>query len=357
MDIIKIINEEILAQNDDIIQQYIDVIDLDPNNPKYDKYKTILKNDYNVDYINPEIRNRDEIKTINSLSNIKYKTKTNKGLDIEIISNKTPNLLTSLTLIAKHNNTVVGNLGFNINLSDKTIRIGGAKVDDAFTRQGIYSELITFVENVAKQYGLKLIETGRSDDAQKFWNNRNINELEQPDNHLNVVRLFHRVGAKFADNYPALIKSVMQQGLIPRDNGEAGEVIWFSDNIKDYGVNGEFVVAIDFNTDTNGVTNNEYGMVYNSGSAFAHNVIPFNKLIVVKIPVGQLKSGNRIISNLDAIKYSTQNTFFTPDKLNTGELKLTIYKDMFNEYVQPYIRKQNFIPELNPEVINIINVL
>ena len=61
------------------------------------------------------------------------------------------------------------------------------------------------------------------------------------------IKLYHRVGNKRDLDVTTLIKSVMKNGLIRYDNGEIGNVIWFSNSFDDYSNNGNFVVSIDYN--------------------------------------------------------------------------------------------------------------
>ena len=175
-----------------------------------------------------------------------------------------------------------------------------------------------------------------------------------------VIRLYHRIGMMAGSPpLPELIKSVYQNGLIPKDNGEVGKVIWFSDDYNDYAQKGNFVVAVDFDTATNGYTNNEYGIRYDGHNAFAINTIPFDKLIIIKIPVLEFTTTDYVMSHDKLIKSinGEEGIQITPDGLNDNPMKPVIYADIFNKYVQPYINYPDFIKELNPNVVKIINVL
>ena len=169
-----------------------------------------------------------------------------------------------------------------------------------------------------------------------------------------VVRLYHRVGWKQSKSYPDLIRSVMQNGLVPYDGGEIGEVIWLSNNYRDYGENGKFVVALDFDTATNGITNNKYEIVYEGGNAYAHQPIPFADLVVVKIPVAVLRD-NHVITNVDAIEHINDDKFLTPEAINNGSIDITIFADVFNTYVQPNIDIDDFISKLDDKT-KLINI-
>ena len=164
-----------------------------------------------------------------------------------------------------------------------------------------------------------------------------------------IIKLYHRVGLKTKNNYPDLIKSVTENGLITNDNGEIGSTIWFSDNYDDYGKNGIFVVSLDFDTKTNGVANNEYGIVYQGHNAYAYNDIPFDKLNVVKIPVAYI--GNNPITNDNMIKYIVERKFLNPESINSGKFKIKLFADTFNKYIQPYINIPNFIEQINDNYI------
>ncbi len=173
-----------------------------------------------------------------------------------------------------------------------------------------------------------------------------------------VVRLYHRVGTKGDLTVPELIKSVYKNGLIPKDNGEMGKVIWFSDNYEDYAKNGKFVVAVDFDTAVNGYENNEYGMLYEGHNGYAMNTIPFDKLIVIKIPVIIFTNNGHVMSSEEVIEFIGHSRMpLTPDDLNNNSLKPLIYADVFNKYVQPYIKYPDFIKELDPNTVKIVNIL
>ena len=159
-----------------------------------------------------------------------------------------------------------------------------------------------------------------------------------------VIKLYHRIGTKnySIETLPDLIKSVQEQGLVTNDNGEVGDALWFSDNYKDYGENGIFVVALDFDTASNGVANNKYGIVYDGHNAYAYENIGFEDLEVVKIPVGTIRD-NHVVTNIDAIKYINADGFLTPERVAGGEIDFRPYEDVFNTYVQPYINTPDFL--------------
>ena len=164
------------------ISDYIDIIDLDPSNPSYEKYKEILKLKYNVDYQPPSERYQRENDIISNYKGKGYITTTDKGLEISISAFKTPNIERRLTVqAATEDMTSVGRVGFGIDLTAKTIRIGGAQVNSEYRRQGVYSKLVDFVEKVANENGLQIIDSGKSDDAKAFWDNRNIHEGTEKD--------------------------------------------------------------------------------------------------------------------------------------------------------------------------------
>lgn len=168
-----------------------------------------------------------------------------------------------------------------------------------------------------------------------------------------VIRLYHRVGVKNYNSYPELIKSIKDKGLVTNDNREIGDAIWFSNDFSDYGDQGMFVVALDFDTATNGVANNKYGIVYDGHNAYGYNNVGFEDLVVIKIPVGQLND-NHVITNVDAIKYINDEGFLNPSAINAGQIDITLYKQVFNTYVQPHIDIKDFIAALvSPKLIDV----
>lgn len=179
------------------------------------------------------------------------------------------------------------------------------------------------------------------DKVKNFNQNQFVNE-----NNNHTVRLFHRVGFTMR-NWFDIIKSVKTEGLVPQGNWEGEELIWFSSNPTYYVEKGKFVVALDFDTSTNGRNNNKYGMVYDKLTEIgrAYNTIPFNDLIVIKIPV--LIMNDVVHINTDVISDINNNKNFTPELLNAKFKPTIIYEDLFNEYVQPNIKISNFIDKLD----------
>jgi len=169
-----------------------------------------------------------------------------------------------------------------------------------------------------------------------------------------IVRLYHRIGSHQTENLEELIASVLQNGLLPFDNKEVGNAIWFSNNFDDYAKNGKFVVALDFDTSSNGAANNSYEMVYNGQNAYAYKPIPFNDLIVIKIPV-MIMPNHGIWSNDETIRLINEGTI-TPDIINSENYNLIIFQNIFNKYVQPKITIPDFVQQLNPEKITLKNI-
>ena len=169
------------------------------------------------------------------------------------------------------------------------------------------------------------------------------------------VRLYHRVGFTM-NNWFEIIKSVKNEGLVPQGNWEGEEAIWFSSNPSYYAEKGKFVVALDFDISTNGRNNNKYGMVYNklSGIGTAYRNIPFNRLIVIKIPVIDM-NGVKYVSN-DIINDINNNKNFTPEILNMKYTPTIIYQNLFNEYVQPFIKIPNYLDMLDKSKIILKNI-
>ena len=172
-----------------------------------------------------------------------------------------------------------------------------------------------------------------------------------------TITLYHRVGLfKSSGSVSDIIDSVVKNGLIPKDNGEIGPVIWFSKNFADYANNGSFVVSYTFNPEILGTLDNKYGIYYDGTNGYIHKRLPFNELNVIKIPV--LHIDNLIQTNIDLIRFiNRENKPFTPELFNNINKNLIIYVDIFNEYVQPYINQPNFISGLDKNKIKLINVI
>ncbi len=145
-----------------------------------------------------------------------------------------------------------------------------------------------------------------------------------------IVRLYHKVGKGL--NW-GIIKSVIENGLIPFNNGERGSVIWFSSNYNDYAEGNDFVLYYDLKLSENGI--NKYGIVYDGQNGYASKQIPFHDLGVEKIPIGE--SNGVFLTNDD---FLTDGTFrITPKNTENA----TIYIDLFNRFVQPYIKEKNYV--------------
>jgi hypothetical protein len=162
-------------------QQLIDIIDINPSNEKYAKCKSVLKEKYNIDYVEPSIRYKKENDLLEKYFGIK-KVKTNKGLDVSIHLFKTPNLDKSITLeVFDDSLNNIARAGVGIDLQSKTIRVGGVMVNDNMRRKGVYSSIINEIEKISKENNLKMQETGRSQDAQNFWKSRNNPDIRYKD--------------------------------------------------------------------------------------------------------------------------------------------------------------------------------
>jgi len=176
----KIIRESVasfLQENEEEIQTYIDVIDLDPDNPKYNKYKELLKTKYGHSYISPKERYTKEEEIIQKYDGVKYSTTTPKGFEMIVSAEKNPNVDRSVVVMAYDKESQkIGVVGFSIDAITKNIRIGGAYVEPDYRRKGVYGRLVDFVEKVAKENNLTIADGGRSDDAKAFWKNRGIQE-------------------------------------------------------------------------------------------------------------------------------------------------------------------------------------
>ncbi len=171
--------------------------------------------------------------------------------------------------------------------------------------------------------------------------------LNEQTNSKNEVKLYHSI----TNNNWNIIKNVISRGLLTHDNkqNEEGKIIWFSNNYNNYCKKGDFCLAYTLDLSKNGQTSNEAGLVYDGKNGYAHNDIPFNKLEIIKIPIGEAPSGD-IVNNKDFLPES--GVFqLTPEHMKGFK----IYADLFNEFVLPYIDNKNFISEIEPnnEVINL----
>jgi len=153
-------------------QQLIDIIDIDPSNERYSKYIPILKEKYQIDYVEPSVRYKKDNDLVEKYIGIKKLT-TNKGVDITMDIVKTPNIDGSLTMtVFDDSGNQIASAGYGIDLTSKTIRVGGVQVVEYMRRKGVYSAMMDEIENISKENNLKMQEKGRSQDAQDFWESR-----------------------------------------------------------------------------------------------------------------------------------------------------------------------------------------
>jgi hypothetical protein len=166
------------TQKEEDIQKLIDIIDLDPDDPRRKKYIDTLKNDYGYEYLRPEIRYKQDINIVNQIINKRYNIKTTKGFEFTFITKKPESndlkRTVQIEMFDKNYNNI-GHVGFNIDSIKKTIVIGGAKVFDDYKRKGIYSAVVDFIQQVADKYNLVITEGSRSKDAREFWQDRITN--------------------------------------------------------------------------------------------------------------------------------------------------------------------------------------
>lgn len=172
--------------------------------------------------------------------------------------------------------------------------------------------------------------------------------LDEFDNEGNF-KIYHRLSNKTENDLVGFIKNVKDKGLIRHDDGQIGNVIWFSKDYNDYAKNGNFVVAINYNS----YTRKKYQIVYEGGSnAYVYEDIPFEELEIIKIPALIVK--NKIIPSDELIRY-INNGLITSEKLN-NLTNVKIFEDIFEKYVQPNITISNFTNYLDKDKIEFINV-
>jgi len=161
------------------------------------------------------------------------------------------------------------------------------------------------------------------------------------------VTLYHRIGNKNQLDIATLIKSVIDKGLVPNDNGEVGNVIWFSSDYNDYANSGDFVVSVEFNSDMK----EKYEMKYDGRNGYAYRGIPFKELKVVKIPVITVR--NRITPSDSAIRL-IKSGLITVENINKMKDNVVVYEDAFEKYVQPNIDIPDFVSQLDCKKVNVL---
>ena len=171
--------------------------------------------------------------------------------------------------------------------------------------------------------------------------------LNEQENLKNII-LYHRLSNKTNLSLEDFIKNIINKGLIRYDNGEVGNVIWFSNNYDDYAKNNNFVVSIEYNSKNK----EKYQIYYDNHNGYAYEDIPFKDLEVIKIPV--LVNNTRITNSLSMIKLINDN-IATPEKINNLS-NVKIYGDIFNKYVQPFINVDNFLKKIDTNKVTLINI-
>lgn len=165
-------------EREEAIQKFVHIVDIDPDDPRRQEYIKTLKDKYDYDYIRPEIRDKKEINIINQITNKKYDVKTTKGFEFTFIVKKPDNKDLDKTVhIRMYNQNFdnIGEVGFNINSTDNSIIIDGAKVFDKYKRKGIYSAVVDYIQQIADKFNLEIKEGSRSKDAREFWQDRTLN--------------------------------------------------------------------------------------------------------------------------------------------------------------------------------------
>jgi hypothetical protein len=171
-----------------------------------------------------------------------------------------------------------------------------------------------------------------------------IREYSDEQENSKNITLYHRISNKTNLNLEDFIMNVINKGLVRYDNGEIGNVIWFSNAYDDYAKNGNFVVSIEYNNKNK----EKYQIYYDNHNGYAYEDIPFNDLKVIKIPV--FVHNARITDSLTMIKLINDN-IATPEKINNLS-NVKIYGDIFDSYVQPYINIGDFIKKIETDKIS-----
>lgn len=158
---------------DDEIISYYDNIDRNPESEFAKNYINNLKIKHNHDYIPKDIRDKNDNEIVNKEVNKKYKTITNKGLNIYFITKQVKDNPTKIGItIYNDNNERIGGAGFNIDSFRKSIVIDGAIVYENYQRKSIYTKIVNYIQSIADKYNLNIVEGSRSSDAIKFWQSR-----------------------------------------------------------------------------------------------------------------------------------------------------------------------------------------
>ena len=112
-------------------------------------------------------------------------------------------------------------------------------------------------------------------------------------------KAYHVVGGKISSNVIDAARSVYRNGLVPSDNGEVGNVVWFFVD-KPFYENYSLMFSIDITPENY----EKFEMNVDEPSMWVHKTIPFEYLNVECAPMLLLDSGyvlpnkiNRIITN------------------------------------------------------------
>lgn len=107
-------------------------------------------------------------------------------------------------------------------------------------------------------------------------------------------RAYHVVGGRYTSNAIDAARSIYRNGLVPYDNGEVGNVIWFfvgKPFYKDY--------TLMFSIDITPENYEKYEMSVDEPSMWVHKPIPFSDLHVECAPMLLLNSGYILVNNID----------------------------------------------------------
>lgn len=171
----------------------------------------------------------------------------------------------------------------------------------------------------------------------KIWNKKieiydELNSINE--NRGNIPKLYHQTSSDFN-----VIKSIIENGLIPQDKNGEGKGIWFQAGAPFYNARTTMFSIPD--TDENAKKYN-FNPLFDGDIRIARTTIPFNDLTVESIPFA--------VVNDNTILYSS--TFTSPDSLgykfskrcgsvakyiaeNKNFKNVLIYTDLFEMFVEP----------------------
>lgn len=165
--------------------------------------------------------------------------------------------------------------------------------------------------------------------------------------------IYHSVIDRGGIGTEEVIRSVVRNGLVPRNNGEVGGVIWFNPHCNEYMGNGRLTVRLKMTPENI----RDFEITGDGGTFFAHRTIPFGRLEVVDCPVVVLgdtfcnvsmMKGDVVRKSVERHGYDSIAQFLCE---GSSSKPTKVYADVWDRFVEPTSETFRNYPDI--EVTNL----